>query len=46
MEQRLNYPRLAPEAARAMADLGTSIAGSGLEPGLIELVKIRASQMS
>jgi AhpD family alkylhydroperoxidase len=46
MEPRLNYARPAPEAARAMAALGTYIAGSGLEPGLIELVKIRASQMN
>jgi len=46
MEQRLDYPRLAPEAARAMYALGTYLAGSGLEHGLIELVKIRASQLN
>jgi AhpD family alkylhydroperoxidase len=46
MEPRLNYARLAPDAARAMYGLGSYIAGSGLEPGLVELVKIRASQIN
>jgi AhpD family alkylhydroperoxidase len=46
MEQRLDYPRLAPEAARAMYALGTYLAGCGLEHALIELVKTRASQIN
>src|SRR5262245_43945386 len=46
MEQRLNYPSLAPEATRAMYDLGKYIAGCGLEHALIELIKIRASQIN
>src|SRR3954465_4337913 len=46
MEARLNYPKLAPEAARALYGLGTYLAGSGLEHGLLELVKIRASQIN
>jgi AhpD family alkylhydroperoxidase len=46
MEQRLDYPRLAPEAARAMYGLGTYLAGCGLEHALLELVKIRASQIN
>jgi AhpD family alkylhydroperoxidase len=46
MEQRLDYPKLAPEAARALYGLGTYLAGSGLEHGLLELVKIRASQIN
>ena len=46
MEQRLDYPKLAPEAARAMYGLGSYLAGCGLEPGLLELVKIRASQIN
>src|SRR4051794_5219663 len=46
MEQRLDYPRLAPDAARAMYGLGTYLAGCGLEHGLLELVKIRASQIN
>ncbi len=46
MEPRLNYPKLAPEAARAMYGLGAYLAASGLEHGLLELVKIRASQIN
>jgi AhpD family alkylhydroperoxidase len=46
MEQRLDYPKLAPEAARAMYGLGTYLAGCGLEYALFELVKIRASQIN
>ena len=46
MEPRLDYPRLAPEAARAMYALGSYLAGSGLEHSLLELVKIRASQIN
>jgi len=46
MEQRLDYARLAPEPARAMYGLGTYLAGCGLEHGLLELVKIRASQIN
>jgi len=46
MEQRLNYPRLAPEATRAMTALGSYLATCGLELSLLELVKIRASQMN
>ena len=46
MEQRLNYPKLAPEATRAMAALGSYLAACGLEHSLLELVKIRASQMN
>jgi AhpD family alkylhydroperoxidase len=46
VEQRLDYPKLAPEAARAMYGLGSYLAGCGLEPGLLELVKIRASQIN
>src|ERR1700755_1425678 len=46
MEQRVDYPRLAPEATRAMYALGTYLAGCGLEHALLELVKIRASQIN
>jgi AhpD family alkylhydroperoxidase len=46
VEQRLDYPKLAPEAARAMYGLGSYLAGCGLEHGLLELVKIRASQIN
>ena len=46
MEQRLDYPKLAPEAVRAMYALEGYLAKSGLEPSLRELVKIRASQIN
>src|ERR1700733_4827537 len=46
MEQRLDYPKLAPEAARALYGLGSYLAGCGLERSLLELVKIRASQIN
>jgi AhpD family alkylhydroperoxidase len=46
MEQRLDNPRLAPEATRAMYGLGGYLAACGLEHPLLELVKIRASQIN
>lgn len=46
MEQRLDYPKLAPEASRALYALGTYLSGCGLEHGLLELVKIRVSQIN
>jgi AhpD family alkylhydroperoxidase len=46
MEQRLDYPKLAPEAARALYGLGSYLAGCGLEHPLLELIKIRASQIN
>ncbi len=45
-EQRINYPKLAPEAIEILVKLETYIRGSGLEPALIELVKLRASQIN
>jgi AhpD family alkylhydroperoxidase len=46
MEPRLNYLKLAPEAARAMYGLSTYLAASGLDHKLQELVKIRASEIN
>ncbi len=46
MQQRLDYQKLAPEAARAMYALGKYLAGCGLEANLLELVKVRASQIN
>ena len=46
MEPRLNYYKLAPEAAKTLGSLGTYLAGCGLEHSLLELVKIRASQIN
>ncbi|MFD7439252.1 carboxymuconolactone decarboxylase family protein [Streptomyces sp. NPDC059861] len=42
---RLDWAKLAPEAFKAMIRLDTA-AGQGLEPTLLELVKIRASQIN
>ena len=46
MEKRLDYVRAFPEGYQAMVQLERVIRQSGLEPLLIELVKIRASQMN
>jgi AhpD family alkylhydroperoxidase len=46
MEPRLPYEKLSAEAAKTMFALGGYIARCGLEMGLIELVKIRASQIN
>ena len=46
MEPRLPYEKLSAEAAKPMFALGAYIARCGLEKALIELVKIRASQIN
>lgn len=46
MTPRLNPTTAAPDAYKAMVALETYIQGSGLEPSLIELVKMRASQIN
>ena len=46
MKPRLNAYQAAPHVMKAMADLEAHVAGSGLEKSLIELVKIRASQIN
>lgn len=46
MESRLDYPKLAPGGYRAMLGLETYVRQCGLEPALLELVKIRASQIN
>lgn len=46
MQPRLDVQNIAPQAYRAMAGLETFIRNSGLEPGLLELVKLRASQIN
>jgi AhpD family alkylhydroperoxidase len=46
MEQRVNYYVHSQEPVKAMFALGKYIAACGLEPSLIELVKIRASQIN
>ena len=46
MATRLNYVKAAPEAYRAMSQLEHAVKNCGLETSLIELVKIRASQVN
>ena len=46
MQPRLEMQKAAPEAYRAMAALGAYVRNAGLEPKLLELVKIRASQIN
>ena len=46
MKPRLNPYQAAPGAMKAMMALETEVQQSGLEPALIELVKIRASQIN
>ena len=46
MTARIDANRLAPEGRQAMAALQTYVNRSGLESALLELVKIRASQIN
>ena len=46
MKARLNQYTAAPEMMKAIGALENAVSGSGLEPSLIELVKIRASQIN
>ncbi|AMV40144.1 carboxymuconolactone decarboxylase family protein [Planctomyces sp. SH-PL62] len=46
METRLDYAKLAPDAMRAFYSLDVYLAKCGLEHPLLELVKIRASQIN
>jgi len=46
MKPRMNYFAAAPETIKAVAAIEPIIAASGLEPSLIELVKLRASQIN
>lgn len=46
MTMRLNYGVVAPEAVKAMMGLEEAVANMGLEPSLIHLVKLRASQIN
>ena len=46
MEPRLNYPKVAPEPLKLMYAVEKYLGGSGLERNLLELVKIRASQIN
>ncbi len=46
MPARLNYAKAFPEGVHAVLNLEKVIRSSGLEPSLVELVKIRASQIN
>jgi AhpD family alkylhydroperoxidase len=46
MEQRINYGKVAPEGVRALGGLDTYLRDSGPEPGLLNLIKTRASQLN
>ena len=46
MQSRMSYPKVAPGAMKAMNALESYIDDCGLEPGLQDLVKLRASQIN
>lgn len=46
MQARLNYPNASPGALKAMLGFEAYVANCGLERPLIELVKMRASQIN
>ncbi|HEY4363174.1 MAG TPA: carboxymuconolactone decarboxylase family protein [Bryobacteraceae bacterium] len=46
METRINYSKIAPGAYTAMAGLERYVRESGLELSLLELVRLRASQLN
>ncbi|MGL4553313.1 MAG: carboxymuconolactone decarboxylase family protein [Gemmataceae bacterium] len=46
MEARLDYTKASPAALKAMYGLQAAVNGSGLEPSLQELVRLRVSQIN
>ena len=46
MPQRLNYAKASPDGFKAMRQLQAHVDGCGLEHPLLELVKMRVSQMN
>jgi len=46
MEERIKYAKVASEGYRAMYGLERYVRQSGLEPSLLELIKLRASQIN
>lgn len=46
MERRLDYAKSSPEAYKAMREVNAYAKRCGLEPALLELVKVRASQIN
>jgi AhpD family alkylhydroperoxidase len=41
-----DYYQVAPDATRALRELGAAVEASGLDPGMLELMKLRASQIN
>lgn len=46
MHPRLDFYKASPDAVKAMLALEAAVRKLGLEPGLVELVKLRASQIN
>jgi AhpD family alkylhydroperoxidase len=46
MEPRLKYPKVAPALMQAMSALETEIARSDVDPVILELIRMRASQIN
>jgi AhpD family alkylhydroperoxidase len=46
MKARMDFRKASPQGAKAIADLHTFLHGCGLDQGLLELVKLRASQIN
>lgn len=46
MKQQIDHHKIAPKALKGMFELEKYIAKSNLEPSLLELVKLRASQIN
>jgi len=46
MHNRIEWAKHAPEAYKAMVGLEHALAKSGLESSLLELVRLRASQIN
>ena len=46
MSPRLDYKAVSPAAFKAMLDMETCVRGSGLEHSLLDLVKMRVSQIN
>ena len=43
---RVDYRKVFPEGVQAMAGLERAVRSATLEPGLLELVRVRASQIN
>ena len=46
MEQRLDFYKASPDAMKALIALEVAVGKLGLEPALLDLVKLRASQIN